>query len=100
MAVIDELNEVLKREKFNKYLTERKRLRFLNILIHKAKLVQIPELILTCRDLKDDKFLELAVNGQVDAIISGDQDLLILDPFRGVHIVGLRQFLQMSWLTT
>jgi uncharacterized protein len=38
-------------------------------------------------DPKDDKFLELAVNGHADLIISGDADLLALDPFRGVPIV-------------
>ena len=28
-----------------------------------------------CRDPKDDKFLELAVNGRADVIVSGDADL-------------------------
>ena len=100
ILAIDELNEVLRRKKFNKYLTERERLRFLNVLIHKAKLIQIIETISVCRDPKDDKFLELAVNGQADAILSGDQDLLVLHPFQGIPIVAPRQFLQMSWPAT
>jgi putative PIN family toxin of toxin-antitoxin system len=97
MAVIVELNDVLKREKFNKYLTESERLGFLNILVHEAELIQISEPISECRDPKDDKFLELAVNGQADAIISGDQDLLVLNPFREISIVDPHQFLQMNW---
>jgi uncharacterized protein len=100
MAVITELNEVLKREKFNKYLTESERLSFLNVLIHEAELIQISETISMCRDPKDDKFLELAVTGQADAIISGDQDLLVLNPFREVSIVDPHQFLQMNWSLT
>jgi predicted nucleic acid-binding protein len=40
-----------------------------------------------CRDPDDDKFLELAVNGHADAIISGDHDLLVLDTFRGIPII-------------
>ena len=97
MAVIVELNDVLKREKFNKYLTESERLGFLNILLHEAELIQISEPISECRDPKDDKFLELAVNGQADAIIAGDQDLLVLNPFREISIVDPHQFLQMNW---
>ncbi len=85
------------REKFNKYLTESERLSFLNVLVHEAQLIQISEPISACRDPKDDKFLELAVNGQADAIISGDQDLIVLNPFREISIVDPHQFLQMNW---
>jgi hypothetical protein len=48
-----------------------------------------------CRDPKDDKFLELAVAGKADVIVSGDDDLLVLDPFREIRIVPARAFLQM-----
>jgi predicted nucleic acid-binding protein len=40
-----------------------------------------------CRDPTDDKFLELAVSGNADLILSGDKDLLTLHPFRGIPIV-------------
>jgi predicted nucleic acid-binding protein len=36
---------------------------------------------------KDDKFLELAIEGEARAIISGDDDLLALHPFRGTPIL-------------
>jgi putative PIN family toxin of toxin-antitoxin system len=39
------------------------------------------------RDPKDDKFLEAAVNGRADVLVTGDKDLLDLNPFRGVAIV-------------
>ncbi len=48
----------------------------------------IIEKIAACRDPTDDKFLELAVNGHADAIVSGDHDLLTLDPFRDVSILS------------
>ena len=44
------------------------------------------ERITACRDPHDDKFLELAVNGQADLIVSGDADLLALNPFRDIPI--------------
>ncbi|HEY5210063.1 MAG TPA: putative toxin-antitoxin system toxin component, PIN family [Stellaceae bacterium] len=43
--------------------------------------------VLACRDPTDDKFLELAINGRADVIVSGDADLLVLHPFRGIPIV-------------
>ena len=42
----------------------------------------------------DEKFLELAVNGQADVIVSGDADLLVLDPFHGIPIVTPAAFVQ------
>jgi putative PIN family toxin of toxin-antitoxin system len=52
-----------------------------------AELVLITERIAACRDPTDDKFLELAVNGHADLIVSGDRDLLALNPFRQIPIV-------------
>ena len=43
---------------------------------------------------EDDKFLELAVNGQADLIVTGDADLLALNPFRDIPIVTPAVFVQ------
>lgn len=47
------------------------------------------------RDPKDDKFLEVAVEGRADVIVTGDEDLLVLDPYESIPIVGAREFLEM-----
>jgi uncharacterized protein len=57
------------------------------LLMATAELVTITERFTACRDPKDDKFLELAVNGRADLILTGDNDLLVLNPFRGISIV-------------
>jgi uncharacterized protein len=44
----------------------------------------------------DDKFLELAVNGRADLIISGDADLLALNPFRDIPILTPAAFMQRT----
>ena len=59
-----------------------------------AELVTITERIAACRDPTDDKFFELALNGHADLIVSGDADLLALDPFRGIPIVTPATFVQ------
>jgi putative PIN family toxin of toxin-antitoxin system len=97
VETIDELDQVLKREGFDRYVTEQERLEFLAVLLREATLIQVDVHIGACRDPKDNKFLELAVTGQADCIVSGDQDLLILHPFRGVPIVTPRGFVDEEW---
>jgi len=60
---------------------------WLRELLAAAELVTITERITACRDPKDDKFLELAISGHADLIVSGDADLLALNPFQGIPIV-------------
>ena len=52
-----------------------------------AEIVKIVERVAACRDPKDDKFLELAVNGRASVIVSGDVDLLVLETFRDIPII-------------
>src|SRR6516162_9212764 len=59
---------------------------WLKKLMAAAELVAISERITACRDATDDKFLELAVSGRADLIITGDADLLALNPFRDIPI--------------
>lgn len=50
--------------------------------------------IQVCRDPRDDLLLEIAVAGKADYLVSGDQDLQVLDPFAGIPIVGPAAFLE------
>jgi putative PIN family toxin of toxin-antitoxin system len=61
-----------------------------------AELVEITEQIAACRDPRDDKFLELAVNGRADILVSGDNDLLVIDPFRTIPVVSALRFLKQA----
>lgn len=95
-STIFELEEVLRRPKFNRYVIEAERLEFLAALVTEAEVVEIREVINECRDPKDDKFLELSVSGQASHLISGDADLLSLHPFRGIAILTPQEFLQLA----
>jgi putative PIN family toxin of toxin-antitoxin system len=94
--VIEELNDVLRREEFEKYITETLRVEFLAALLRDAELVEITEHVRECRDPRDDKFLSLAVSGKADCIVSGDKDLLVLTPFRGIPIISPAEFLEQE----
>lgn len=64
----------------------------INRMFTSAQLVTITERVIMCRDPKDDKFLELALNGRADLIISGDVDLLVLDQFQKIPIIDPATF--------
>lgn len=93
-ATVAELDQVLRRPKFDRYLREEERLEFLAALVREAELVEVTASVTACRDPKDDKFLELAVSGRATHIITGDADLLSLHPFRGVAILTPAQFIE------
>ncbi len=91
--VIKELNDVLGRAKFDRYVSEEERTQFLRSLLRETSLIEPKEEIRAWRDPKDDKYLELAVSGGAECIVSGDADLLALHPFRGVQILTPEVFL-------
>jgi uncharacterized protein len=88
----DEISEVILRPKFDRYLSLERRLQFLAGFINVAMPIIVTEQIDVCRDPKDNMILELAVNGEANCIISGDKDLLVLNPFRAIAIVSPRIF--------
>jgi putative PIN family toxin of toxin-antitoxin system len=93
LALLAELQEVLGRTKFDRYIVPGERERFLARLVLEATLVPVTNQLQACRDSKDDQVLELAVNGSATCIISDDQDLLALNPFHGIQILTPAEFL-------
>ena len=92
---LEELANVLTREKFNPYISIEQREEFLRKLIRIAEKVPIVKRIQACRDPDDDKFLELAINGNASIIITGDRDLLILSPFQKIEILSPSNYLKL-----
>jgi putative PIN family toxin of toxin-antitoxin system len=90
---MNELARVLDRPKFDPYVSHEDRRRFVNLLSGVSRIVPITRKVHVCRDPKDDIFLDVALNGEAKAIITGDEDLLELDPFHGVRIVKPAEFL-------
>jgi putative PIN family toxin of toxin-antitoxin system len=93
VATIDELDDVLRRPKFDRYVQEDEHLRFLAKFIRDTSLIEVTDIVSECRDVKDNKFLELALSGKATCIDSGDSDLLVLDPFRGISIITPQEFM-------
>ncbi|WP_414515416.1 putative toxin-antitoxin system toxin component, PIN family [Nostoc sp. PCC 9305] len=92
-SVLSELQEVLYRPKFDRYLTQERRQDFLKYLTENSQFIDVIEQIYECRDPKDNKYLELAVSAKAECIVTGDDDLLALNPWRGIEILTVQEFL-------
>ena len=93
LETYNEFREVLLRQKFDKYISAERKLLILNELKELIVFKEISESINVCRDPKDNKFLELAIAAKTSCIITGDDDLLILHPFREIPILNASDFL-------
>lgn len=91
--IFNEYTEILYREKLDKYLTDIQRVKALSMVKRNAIFFQPVEIVNECRDPKDNKFLELAVASNAVCILTGDTDLLIMNPFRKIEILEPVRFL-------
>lgn len=89
-----ELNAVLMRPKFDRKVDRALRESLFHEYSRQCTMIEILSPIRACRDPRDDKFLEVAVHGRADAIITGDNDLLVLHPFQGIAILSPAEYLQ------
>ena len=93
-SLVMELSRVLGRERFDQYVSLEERNEFLVSLIRNSDLIEITESVQACKDPDDDRILELAVSGAAAYIVTGDSDLLVMNPFRGVEILTPARFLR------
>jgi putative PIN family toxin of toxin-antitoxin system len=93
-ATMNELADVLARQKFDRHISLGDRQQFLRLLGRLAELVPIVYPVHACRDPNDNKFLEVALNGKAELILTGDADLLALQPWQGVAILSPANYLK------
>lgn len=91
-TTLDKFKEVLFRPKFNKYISAESKIEVFNDFEKLIIIVETSVSITDCRDPKDNKFLELAISANASCLITGDRDLLILNPFRGISVLSPVEF--------
>ena len=96
LPVLAELSEVLSRKHFRRYVDEEDVRIFLAALARETLWIDVQAHISACRDPSDDKFLELAVEGGATHLVTGDADLLVLNPFQEAQILTPQSFLRSS----
>ena len=97
IATCYELQEEIHRILVEKFGWDRSAARArLNFLLAKSVQVSITGRLHVCRDPNDDMVLECAVAAGAQCIVSGDKDLLALDPYNGIRIVSPAEFLALE----
>jgi putative PIN family toxin of toxin-antitoxin system len=101
VETLTELEQVMGREKFDRYLDRPLREEFVALIRRNSHLFSIEDIDLTslepsCRDLKDNKFLALALATETELLVSSDEDLLVLNPWHQIRIVTPGEFLAQS----
>ena len=91
-----ELQQVIARPQFARYLSDQARHQFLQRLISVSRFVVTQSVVIDCPDPKDNPFLKLALDVQAGFVVSGDQHLLALEPWRGITICTPSQFLLLN----
>ena len=94
--LIEELADVLGREKFDRYVSLADREEFLRRVLQVATTLPVLTEVADCRDPDDNRLLALALDSESDYILTGDQDLLTMSPWRGIEIISPRAFLKTS----
>lgn len=87
-----ELLEVLQRPKFKKYFSSTAIEGLIALLYDHVEWVEITCQYEACRDRKDNFLLDLAVSGKANYLVTGDADLLVLNPFHDTEILTFRDF--------
>ena len=95
-ATFAEVHSRFLKPKSDRYVTVESRVAFLGHLVTASEWVSISHAKLGCSDPDDDKLLETALLGDASCIVTGDQDLLAMHPFRGVPILDPGAFLRAT----
>lgn len=96
---LEELERVLARDKFDRYMSREARAEFIrrfrrDVVLCEVSAAEIQLLSTACRDPYDAPFLALALAAKASLIVSSDADLLTLHPWRGIPILTPAQFLE------
>ena len=96
VATTETLRELITKlhsPKFDRYVRLERRDALLERVASLVEIIDVLQSIRASRDPKDDKFLAAAVNGRANVIVTGDRDLLDLNPFRGIAILTPAEYL-------
>ena len=95
-ATMEELADVLSRNKWERYVSLEDRQEFIRRFLRVATMVPVLSEVTDCRDPKDNQYLALASDVEADYIVTGDKDLLALHPWRCTEIITPADFLKMT----
>ena len=95
IASVEILEELIDRLRNKFGFLDMELLMYIDILLSHFHVVQKITTVTICRDPRDNKILETALDGNAQFIVTGDPDLLVLKQFQGIRILDPRGFLEL-----
>ena len=92
--LLNEFLEVVRRPKFRRFFSASDLEEILETIDEYADFVNVQTKIDVCRDPKDNFLLSLAIDGNADFLLTGDNDLLDLIKFGETNIITISDFLK------
>jgi len=91
--LIEEFIEVASRPKFKKYFSFHDITNLLRLFEMYGEIIHVTSRFNICRDPKDNFLLDLAVDSQADYLVTGDNDLLVLQKVENTKIISIQELL-------
>ena len=92
--LLEEFLEVVKRPKFRRYFAQTDIEELLETIDEYGEFIVVKSRIEICRDVKDKFLLSLAVDGKTDFLLTGDQDLLMIENIGKTNIKTISSFFE------
>jgi len=93
--MLKEISEVSSRPKFKNIFTAKRIKELFSLLDSYAIVVSPSQKVNVCRDGKDNFLLEVALEGEADYLVTGDEDLLVINTFQSTKIIRPKEFEDM-----
>lgn len=93
--LFSEIIDVINRPKFKKIIEAKDKNKLIELIKIDAAWFSPEEKISVCRDPKDNIVLECALAAKVDCIVTDDDDLLSLNPYKEIGIISAMEFLKL-----
>lgn len=90
--LLSEFLEVINRPKLRKYFSDENLESLLETFEQYADFITVTSNVNVCRDEKDNFLLSLAKDGSANYLITGDQDLLVINQFEKTEIITIAEF--------
>jgi len=93
LELLDEFVTVARRPKFRKYFSLLDLQQLLKQIETTAEFIAVTSTVDLCRDSKDNFLLSLALDGKATHLLTGDKDLLVLNPLDKTRILTIAEYL-------
>jgi len=93
--ILEEFIKITKRKKFRPYFRNSEVVDFVVLLERVSEFVQVQSKVDVTRDKSDNMILAAALDGNAEYVVSGDEDLLAVQEFKGIKVLTVDQILKI-----